>query len=47
MSVNSKKYLKILDNENAKNVVPYLGDVNAEINGTAYVGWQAWGEFLK
>lgn len=47
MSVNSKKYLKMLNDENAKTVVFYLGDVNMEINGTAYVGWRAWGEFLK
>lgn len=47
MSANTRKYLKLLKDENAKNVVFYLGDVSMNINDTAYIGWKDWGDFLK
>jgi Predicted ATPase (AAA+ superfamily) len=47
LSANTKKYLELLKDEEARSAVFYLGDISMNINGTAYVGWRDWGEFLK
>ena len=47
LSANTKKYLQMLNDETAKNVVFYMSDMSININGTSYVGWHDWGEFLK
>ena len=47
LSANTKKYLQLLDDETAKNVVFYLSDISMNINGTAYVSWRDWEEFLN
>ena len=47
LSANTKKYLELLKDEEARSAVFYLGDITMNINGTAYVGWRDWGEFLK
>jgi len=47
LSANTKKYLDMLKDEEAGSAVFYLGDISMNINGTAYVGWRDWGEFLK
>ena len=46
LSANTKKYLKLRKDENTKNAVFYLGDNSMNINGTAYVSWREWGDFL-
>lgn len=43
MSVNTKKYLALRQDENAKNAVLYLGDTTMTINGTSYICWKDWG----
>ena len=47
LSANTKKYLELRGDKNAKNAVFYLGDLSMTINGTAYVSWKDWGEFLS
>lgn len=47
MSGNTKKYLGMLGNEQARNAVFYLGDISMEINGTSYVSWRDWGSYLE
>ena len=46
LSANTKKYLQMLQDEEARNAVFYLGDFSMEINNTAYVSWRDWGEYL-
>jgi hypothetical protein len=46
LSANTKKYLELRNDENAKNAVFYLGDISMTINGTAYVSWKEWSSFL-
>lgn len=46
LSANTKKYLHMLQDEDARNAVFYLGDFSMEINHTAYVSWRDWGEYL-
>lgn len=46
LSANTKKYLQLLQDEEARNAVFYLGDFSMEINNTAYVSWRDWGEYL-
>ena len=40
LSWNTKKYLELRGDENAKNAVFYLGDISKKINGTSYVSWK-------
>lgn len=47
LSANTKKYLELLDDETARNVVFYLADMSMNIDGTAYVSWRDWAEYLK
>ena len=46
LSANTKKYLELRKDGNARNAVFYLGDVSMTINGTSYVAWKDWGDFL-
>ena len=46
LSANTKKYLELRKDDNARNAVFYLGDVSMTINGTSYVAWKDWGDFL-
>ena len=45
LSANTKKYLELRKDDNARNAVFYLGDVSMTINGTSYVAWKDWGGF--
>lgn len=45
LSANTRKYLALRKDEDAKSAVFYLGDVRMDVNGTAYVPWREWGEF--
>lgn len=45
LSANTRKYLELRNDENAKNAVFYLGDFNMTINGTEYVSWKNWSTF--
>ena len=45
-SANTKKYLASRNDPGARNAVFYLGDISMSINGTSYVGWKDWGEYL-
>jgi len=47
LSANTKKYLELLDDETAKNVVFYLSDISMNIGGTSYVSWRDWEDYLK
>ena len=47
LSANTKKYLALRQDSNARNAVFYLGDVSMKINDTSYVGWKDWGSFLN
>lgn len=47
LSANTKKYLELLDDETARNVVFYLSDMSMNIDGTAYLSWRDWAEYLK
>jgi hypothetical protein len=47
LSANTKKYLELLDDETARNVVFYLSDMSMNIDGIAYVSWRDWAEYLK
>ena len=46
LSANTRKYLELRCDENARNAVFYLGDLSMNINGTAYVSWKEWSSFL-
>ena len=46
LSENTKKYLELRGDENARNAVFYLGDISMTINDTSYVAWKDWGDFL-
>ena len=46
LSANTKKYLELLDDETAKNVVFYLSDISMNIGGTSYVSWRDWEDYL-
>lgn len=46
LSANTKKYLALRGDSSVRNAVFYLGELSMVINGTAYVGWKDWGEFL-
>ena len=47
LSANTKRYVELRGRESTKGAVFYLGDISMNINGTAYVGWREWGEYLK
>ena len=47
LSANTRKYLELRKDENAKNAVFYLGNFSMTINGTSYVSWKDWGSFLQ
>ena len=47
LSENTRKYLKLRNDANARSAVFYLGDISMSINGTDFVGWRDWGEFLS
>ena len=47
LSANTKKYLELRGDNNARNAVFYLGDISMTINGTSYVSWKEWGNFLS
>ena len=44
LAANTKKYLEIRQDANARNAVFYLGDISMNINGTSYVSWKDWGD---
>ena len=47
LSANTKKYLELRKDSDARNAVFYLGDISMNINGTSYVSWKDWGEFIE
>ena len=47
LAANTKKYLELRNDPDAKNAVFYLGDITMSINGTAYVAWKDWDDFLS
>lgn len=47
LSANTKKYLALRNDSNARNAVFYLGDISMNINGTSYISWKDWDEFLS
>lgn len=47
LSENTRKYLRLRNDANARSAVFYLGDLSMSINGTDYVGWRDWGGFLS
>lgn len=47
LSENTRKYLRLRNDANARSAVFYLGDLSMNINGTDYVGWRDWDEFLS
>lgn len=46
LSANTKRYIALRDDPDIKSTVFYLGDVNMIINGTAYVSWRDWEEYI-
>ena len=47
LSANTRKYLALRGDADARNAVFYLGDISMNINGTSYVSWKDWGTFLS
>lgn len=47
LSENTRKYLRLRNDANARSAVFYLGDLSMSINGTDFVGWRDWDEFLS
>lgn len=47
LSANTKKYLAMRGDSDARNAVFYLGDISMNINGTSYISWKNWEEFLS
>ncbi len=47
LSANTRKYLELRKDLNARNAVFYLGAISMNINGTSYVSWRDWGEYLS
>ena len=45
LSANTRKYLEMRGEPDARSAVFYLGDVSMKINGTDYVSWRDWGSF--
>ena len=46
LSANTKKYIDLRGNADMKSAVFYLGDISLNINGTSYVSWKDWDEYL-
>ena len=44
LAANTKKYLEMRQDANARNAVFYLGDISMNINGMSYVSWKDWGD---
>ena len=44
LAANTKKYLELRQDANARNAVFYLGDISMNINGMSYVSWKDWGD---
>lgn len=47
LSENTRKYLRLRNDANARSAVFYLGNLSMSINGTDFVGWRDWDEFLS
>lgn len=45
LSANTKRYLSLRNDENAKGAIFYLGDITCKINDITYVSWKDWGDF--
>lgn len=45
LSANTRKYLSLRNDENAKGAIFYLGDITCKINDITYVSWKDWGDF--
>ncbi len=44
LSANTRKYLELRGEPEAKASVYYLGDLTLTVNNTKYVGWKDWGK---
>ena len=47
LSANTRKYLSLRNDENAKRIILYLVDITCNINDITYVNWKDWGDFPK
>ena len=47
LSANTRKYLTLRNDENAKGAIFYLGDISCNVNGISYVSWKDWGAFVE
>ena len=47
LSANTRKYLTLRNDENAKGAIFYLGDISCTINGISYVSWKDWYAFVE
>ena len=45
LSANTRKYLALRNDGQAKSAVFYLGDARMDVNGVSYVPWTEWGKF--
>ena len=45
LSANTRKYLSLRNDENAKGAIFYLGDITCKVNNITYVSWKDWGDF--
>lgn len=46
LSANTRKYLTLRNDENAKGAIFYLGDISCTVNGISYVSWKDWYAFV-
>ena len=47
LSANTRKYLTLRNDENAKGAIFYLGDISCTVNGISYVSWKDWYAFVE
>lgn len=47
LSANTRKYVDLRRDQHTGGAVFYLGDVSVNINGTYYVSWKDWSEYIK
>lgn len=47
LSANTKKYLTLRNDKNAKGAIFYLGDLTVKINDITYVSWKDWCDFAE
>lgn len=47
LSANTRKYLTLRNDENAKGAIFYLGDISCTVNGISYVSWKDWYSFVE